>query len=61
MFRIDAYGFGIYEGQCTKNGDTCGMGFWRCTEPPAHKAKDWLGLTYEGYFKNDRPQSFGMS
>ena len=62
MFKT-IYGFGIYEGQCDKDGNTCGEGRWYCTEPTKftdHRAGvNYKGCTYEGTFKSDVPDGFG--
>ena len=58
-FKHERYGFGIYEGQCDKNGNTCGEGRWVCTEPPPGR-DPWKGIVVEGTFKNDIPTGFGM-
>ena len=57
------YGYGIYEGQCDKEGNTCGEGRWVCTEPNKftdHRAKfNYKGVTFFGCFRNDAPDGFG--
>ena len=54
------YGFGIYEGQCDKDGNTCGEGRWVCTEPTkVVRDVNYKGVTFEGCFKDDSPEGFG--
>ena len=57
------YGYGIYEGQCDKDGNSCGEGRWLCTESAQftdHRRNlDYKGCTFQGMFKNDCPEGFG--
>ena len=62
VFRT-RYGFGIYEGQCDKDGNSCGQGRWVCTEPDAELVRtkpgfNYKGLTLEGCFKDDLLEGF---
>ena len=56
-FKHPRYGFGIYEGQCDKAGNTSGEGRWYCTEPVKGRP-DWKGLSLEGCFKGNMPEGF---
>ena len=53
----DKLGSGIYEGQVDKEGNACGQGKWKCTEP----TDNWTlkGTTIEGSFKDNLPDGFG--
>ena len=53
----DKLGSGIYEGQVDKEGNACGQGKWKCTEP----TDDWREkrTTIEGSFKDNLPDGFG--
>jgi hypothetical protein len=46
------YGWGEYEGQCDKNGNTCGEGRYICRS--SHR----YGSTMTGTFKNDEAHGF---
>ena len=54
---LDRYGWGIYEGQCDREGNTCGFGRWIATW--GQTAKKHEGLVYTGCFKNDKNEGYG--
>ena len=45
--------WGVFEGQCDREGNTYGEGRWLCTEG------NYTGTTYEGSFFKDKPIGFG--
>ena len=51
------FGSGIYEGQVDKEGNACGQGKWKCTEPTDHW--NYKGTIIEGSFKDNLPDGFG--
>jgi len=52
------FGSGIYEGQVDKEGNACGQGKWKCTEPTDHWSDK--GTTIEGSFKDNLPDGFAI-
>ena len=50
-------GWGEFEGQCTEDGKTCGMGMWKMNEL-SNDNDEWKGLSLIGFFKDDLSQGY---
>ena len=49
--------WGVYEGMCTEDGKTDGLGRWICTHPHPSDPED-KGVSFAGCFKNDLSEGF---
>lgn len=49
--------WGVYEGQCTKDGKTCGFGRWVITNPEEER---YAGMTYTGCFNDDMCEGYAF-
>ena len=54
------FGWGLFEGQCDKDGNCNGKGCFVVTNTPSGADYEkWIGMTYEGFFRFDKPHGFG--
>ena len=63
-FEHELFGWGVFEGQSDKFGNTCGEGRWYCTDATAHLdlgsgfKRPTLGIVQEGCWKDDNPVGY---